>query len=70
MTERSTAIGHVPVINVAPLMTGMGDRSRVADEIRDACRYSGFFYIVGHGVEERLQRRLEDSDRLFGRQVV
>lgn len=56
---------EMPVIDVAPLVTGAGDRSRVAAEIAHACRDSGFFYIVGHGVDERLQRRLEESSRRF-----
>ena len=65
MTERPASARQVPVIDVAPLVTRVGDRSRVANEIRQACRYSGFFYIVGHGVEERLQRRLEECSRQF-----
>ena len=48
---------EMPVIDVAPLVTGAGDRSRVAAEIAQACRDSGFFYVVGHGVDEGLQRR-------------
>jgi isopenicillin N synthase-like dioxygenase len=56
---------QVPVIDVAPLVGGAGDRFRVAAEIARACRGSGFFYIVGHGVDPRLQRRLEESSRRF-----
>ena len=56
---------EVPVIDLAPLVTGAGDRSRVATGIAEACRDSGFFYIVGHGVDEDLQRRLEKSSRQF-----
>jgi isopenicillin N synthase-like dioxygenase len=37
----------------------------VASEIARACRDSGFFYIVGHAVDERLQRRLEEASRRF-----
>ena len=55
----------VQVIDVAPLVTGADDRSRVAAAIAEACRQSGFFYIVGHGVDEGLQRRLEESSRRF-----
>ena len=37
----------------------------MASEIARACRDSGFFYVVGHGVDEGLQRRLEDASRRF-----
>jgi hypothetical protein len=59
------AMSELPVIDVFPLVTGSRDRSRVSSEIASACRDSGFFYIVGHGVDERLQRRLEDASRRF-----
>jgi isopenicillin N synthase-like dioxygenase len=42
-----------------------GDRSRAASEIARACRDSGFFYIAGHGVDESLQRQLEEACRRF-----
>jgi isopenicillin N synthase-like dioxygenase len=56
---------QMPVIDVAPVVTGVGDRSLVAAGIARACRDTGFFYIVGHGVDEPLQRRLEESSRRF-----
>jgi isopenicillin N synthase-like dioxygenase len=56
---------QLPVIDVSPLVTGRGDYSAVASEIAQACRDSGFFYIVGHGIDEGLQRRLEDASRRF-----
>ena len=56
---------QVPVIDVSTLVERTGDRSRVASEIAQACRDSGFFYIAGHGVDEGLQRRLEDASRRF-----
>ena len=56
---------ELPVIDVSPLVTGTGDRSAVASAIAQACRDAGFFYIVGHGIGEALQRRLEDASRRF-----
>jgi isopenicillin N synthase-like dioxygenase len=56
---------QMPVIDVAPVVTGVGDRSLVAAGIARACRDTGFFYIVGHGVDEPLLRRLEESSRRF-----
>jgi isopenicillin N synthase-like dioxygenase len=65
MTNNELPSTRPPVIDVSPLVAGAGDRSRVSSEIAQACRDSGFFYIVGHGVDEGLQRRLEDASRRF-----
>ena len=35
------------------------------EAIDRACREFGFFYVVGHGVDEGLQQRLEDAARSF-----
>jgi isopenicillin N synthase-like dioxygenase len=59
------SVSNVPVIDVGPLVTGAGDRSRVAADIAHACREWGFFYVTGHGVDEALQRRLEQASRRF-----
>ena len=37
----------------------------MADQIGRACRAHGFFYVVGHGVDQGLCERLEASSRLF-----
>lgn len=55
----------IPIIDVAPLVSGGGDRIAVADQIRAACRQHGFFYVVGHGVDPRLGARLEQLSRQF-----
>lgn len=64
MQAGSTA-SHVPLIDVRPLVTGHGDRSRVADDISRACREWGFFYVTQHSVDDALQRRLEETSRRF-----
>ena len=56
---------RLPLINIEPLVTGAGDRLEVAGQIASACRESGFFYINGHGVDDDLQRRLEELSREF-----
>lgn len=56
---------QVPVIDVGPLVRGAPERARVASEIGAACRDCGFFYVVGHGVDEELCRRLEALSRQF-----
>lgn len=54
----------VPVVDVGPLLGG-GDRGAVAAAIGRACREVGFFYVVGHGVDPRLQARLEAQAKRF-----
>jgi isopenicillin N synthase-like dioxygenase len=56
---------RLPIIDIEPLLTGIGDKTDVASQIAQACRESGFFYIVGHNVDEPLQGKLEDLSRRF-----
>ena len=43
---------------MAPFFTGDGEaRKSIAEDIDRACRETGFFAIVGHGVDEGLMRR-------------
>jgi isopenicillin N synthase-like dioxygenase len=58
-------MASLPVIDVAPLVTGRGDRAAVAHAIDRACREHGFFYVSGHGVDEALQQRLDSAARAF-----
>ncbi|MGH9848136.1 MAG: isopenicillin N synthase family dioxygenase [Blastocatellia bacterium] len=61
---------YIPIIDIAPLVHGTGDRASVAAAIGQACRDCGFFYITGHGVDEALQQRLERHSREFFAQDV
>ena len=56
---------EVPVIDVAPLVTGAGDVGNVARRIDAACRDAGFFSIIGHGVDPALQQHLDELSRRF-----
>ena len=56
---------QVPIIDIQPLIFLEGDRQAVAAQIGQACRECGFFYIVGHGVDQELQQRLEQLSRQF-----
>jgi isopenicillin N synthase-like dioxygenase len=58
-------LSSVPVIDVAPLVNRPTERTRVAEQIGTACRECGFFYVVGHGVDESLCRELETLSRRF-----
>ena len=48
---------HIPIIDVSELVAGTASRDAVAAQLGEACRESGFFYVVGHGVDEGLQRQ-------------
>jgi isopenicillin N synthase-like dioxygenase len=54
----------IPLIDVSPLATSMGS-SEVGAQIDQACRGSGFFSIVGHGVPAELVERLTLTAREF-----
>jgi len=56
---------HVPVIDVAPLVNRTAELEQTAEQIGKACRESGFFYVVGHGVDEGLSAQLEHLSRQF-----
>ena len=56
---------EVPVIDVGPLVRGVGDRAAVARAIDAASREHGFFSIVGHGIDPELPERLESAARAF-----
>jgi isopenicillin N synthase-like dioxygenase len=49
--------GVLPIVDLAS-----GDAAEAVDR---ACREVGFFYVVRHGVDEDLLRRLEDAARAF-----
>ena len=60
--------GGLPVIDMASLFDAsrVTERARVAHEIEQACRDSGFFYVTGHGVTGEVLSRLErESHRFF-----
>ncbi|MBN3893169.1 MAG: isopenicillin N synthase family oxygenase [Nostoc sp. JL31] len=62
---------EVPVIDISPLVSQSSNSSDViADQIRQALQDYGFFYIVGHGVDEQLQKQLEHLSQQFFAQDV
>ncbi|RCJ20294.1 iron oxidase [Nostoc minutum NIES-26] len=68
---------HIPVIDISPLVSKIGNSGStaqdcyvVATQIEQACQDYGFFYIVGHGVDEQLQEQLEHLSQQFFAQDV
>ena len=49
---------RIPAIDVGDLVRGGPGRFAVAQRLAETCRESGFFYALGHGVDEGLQARL------------
>ncbi|MEZ5041616.1 MAG: 2-oxoglutarate and iron-dependent oxygenase domain-containing protein [Saprospiraceae bacterium] len=69
MEHLSTAT--VPIIDISPLVNDSSDQHAVAQAIGEACQTYGFFYIIGHGVDEVLQQQLEDlSKRFFAQELA
>lgn len=66
----SSDSSSLPVIDVQVLVSRSAGRERVAAEIGRACREHGFFYVVGHGVDEQLQVRLERLSRQYFDQAL
>jgi len=58
-------MSDVPLVDIAPLVTGRGDPARAGEVLDAACREAGFFYIEGHGVDVGLRARLADLSRQF-----
>lgn len=57
---------NLPIIDASPLLGGEGDVDTTARRLDEACRVHGFFYLVNHGVDPDLERRLRQaSDRFF-----
>jgi isopenicillin N synthase-like dioxygenase len=58
-------VAGLPVVDVSALRGGGAARDDVARQLDAACRDVGFFYVVGHAVDEGLQGRLEALSREF-----
>ncbi|ALF56102.1 iron oxidase [Nostoc piscinale CENA21] len=57
---------QVPIIDINALVSQTSKSySVMAEQIRQACQDYGFFYIVGHGVDEQLQKQLENLSQQF-----
>ena len=61
----SSASERLPIIDVAPLREDGADIDATVAAIQAACRSWGFFYVVGHGVDPRVIRRLAELSQVF-----
>ena len=56
----------IPIIDIGPYPAGEpGAIDRIAEEIHRACTEIGFFFIVNHGMDERIVDRAFDASRDF-----
>lgn len=65
VSEQLGEFASVPIIDVGPLVARSAGRFATARKLGEACRECGFYYVVGHGVDERLIARLVDLSRKF-----
>ncbi|MCO7220961.1 isopenicillin N synthase family oxygenase [Klenkia sp. PcliD-1-E] len=57
----------VPVVDIAPYVTGEGDRPATAAAMDAACREVGFVQVTGHGVDQAVAEGLAAAmDAFFG----
>lgn len=63
--RRMQDFSHIPILDVHDLVANGEGQCEVAAQMGQACRESRFFYIVGHGVDETLQERLQNLSRQF-----
>jgi isopenicillin N synthase-like dioxygenase len=63
--NRTQEFSHIPIIDVRELIADASGKTAVARQLGLACRESGFFYVVNHGVDADLQSRLHEHSRQF-----
>ena len=57
---RQVDFDAIPVIDIGPFLTGdTVAQARVAEEIGQACRHVGFFYVRNHGIPQPVIDRLK-----------
>ncbi|UOZ03597.1 isopenicillin N synthase family oxygenase [Amycolatopsis sp. WQ 127309] len=63
--EESGAATALPLIDISRLRGPAADRAEFLGELRRAAHDVGFFYVVGHGVPERLTSGIFDAAQEF-----
>jgi isopenicillin N synthase-like dioxygenase len=69
LLDEAALLGQTPPVEIPEIdisaLRGDADASPVSSEIRRACRESGFFYVVGHGVDDELGNEVDRLAREF-----
>ncbi len=68
--SKTQEFSQIPIVDVHDLISGASGKTLVAEQLGRACRESGFFYVVGHGVDASLQQSLQEESRRFFAQDV
>ncbi len=63
--SRTQEFSHIPIVDVRDLIAGAPGKAAIARQLGQACRESGFFYVVNHGVDADLQLHLQEQSRQF-----
>ncbi|RZA26173.1 MAG: isopenicillin N synthase family oxygenase [Proteobacteria bacterium] len=59
-------MNELPIIDVAPLLrSDPKAKEAVAAQLFAACTDKGFFYIVGHGIDAKLEKKLAELSQIF-----
>jgi len=61
---RKASLDEVPVLDLTPLTNG-GDISALARQLDEACRKTGFFYVINHGVPENVTNAVFGATRRY-----
>ncbi|CAO2650345.1 Nn.00g016370.m01.CDS01 [Neocucurbitaria sp. VM-36] len=62
----STTLERIPIIDVTRMYSEkLEDRKTVAEEIREASRNIGFFYMINHGIDPKYSEGVFDQSKRF-----
>jgi isopenicillin N synthase-like dioxygenase len=66
-TNTATSLERIPIIDVSRMYSdNLEDRKAVAEEVREAAKNIGFFYMVNHGIDTRYsERAFAEAKRFF-----
>jgi len=64
-TPSPSTAARLPLIDISRLEGGASERAAFLEELRQAARDVGFFYLTGHGVPAALEAQVRDVSRRF-----